>query len=227
MQLIEKLKKIKIGRKKRKKPNIYALFQFTAFVALIFALIGMVIIGYMVFLENVGTGKHISFTKEKLMEGLGSVLQFTSSSKLVFPASLLIYSSFGLFISSWYIGSRIFYCKNRTLFDSLFLVFMMIPVLANLFALIAQFVEKEFFIAEAKIDKDKIVEEQTKLIKLEISKEKKKINDKKLKLEQLNLKKENQKINLKSTKENSKKIDNKNKAKIKVSKKVVKSKKKK
>ena len=65
--------------------------------------------------------------------------------------------------------------KQRTLFDSLFLVFTMRPLLSNIFAVFAQFVEKEFGYAEVKIDKKAIVQEQTRLIKIEISKEKKRI----------------------------------------------------
>ena len=160
---------------KENKQRIYAMFQFISFIAVIFLLISFVLSGYNVFISH-AHGHEIPFALTKWIEGVGNVLTFEESTSLIYGAAVFLYGSFLLFILSWIIGMRIFHLKKKTLFDSLFLVFMMLPLLANVFAIFAQFVEKEFYYEEVVVDKKQIIEEQTRLIKLEISKERKRIN---------------------------------------------------
>ena len=160
---------------KENKLKIYALFQFVSFIAIIFLLVSLVLSGYNVFITH-AHGHEIPFALSKWFAGVGNVLAFEENTNLIFFSAFFIYSSFLLFVTSWIIGMKVFRLKKKTLFDSLFLVFMMLPILSNIFAIFAQFVKKEFYHSEVKIDKKAIIEEQTRVIKLEISKERKRIN---------------------------------------------------
>ena len=160
---------------KNNKQKIYAMFQFISFVAVIFLLSSLVLSGYNVFISH-AHGHEIPFALNKWVQGVGNVLTFSESTEITLFSAVFLYSSFLLFIVSWIMGMKIFHLSQKTLFDSLFLVFMMLPLLSNFFAIIAQFVEKEFFYGEVVVNKKKIIEEQTRLIKLEISKERNRIN---------------------------------------------------
>ena len=145
-----------------------ALFQFISFLAIIVFAVGTVVLGYEMMKNNLA-----GFWELKpWLTSLGDALVFNSLSPNAVVAGIFFYSSLGLALISWIFGWNLFRMKERNLYDSLFLLFIMIPVLSNIFALIAQLNTKKILFTSTKIDKQKIIDEETKEIQMKHRKNK-------------------------------------------------------
>ena len=143
-----------------------AFFQFISFIALSVFLTGVVVLGYSLLKSNINNFWEIkTWTKEF---GLSLVFDKTTPNAIV--AGILFYTALGLAFLSWIFGWNLFRMKERNLYDSLFLLFIMIPVLSNIFALLAQIHTKKILFTETSINKQKIIDDETKELKLKNSK---------------------------------------------------------
>ena len=149
-----------------KKKKLYAIFQFTSFTGTFFFIFAMLFISASAISTTGLPSSH------DWAEKVTDAMKFSDVNNTSQVAGLMMYCSFIFWISSWTAGLRIFSIPNRTIFDSLFLVFIVVPLFANIFTLMAQIVDTKVFLVNSKVDKGAIIAEQTKLIKLNIKKEK-------------------------------------------------------
>lgn len=139
--------------------RIYAVFQFMSFVALSSLLVATILLVYQGAKTSV-TVEDAEFWKQSIKD----TLIFTSSTTQGVMASFFMYATLVLWSFTWIVGWMLLSIKQRNLFDSLFLLFLMLPVVSNLFALFAQMSLKETDYTSASIDKKEIKEETKKLI---------------------------------------------------------------
>ena len=115
------------------KVRLYALFQFFSFSSLLFLGIGLSI-AIMNFKNNVEP-----LTKENWWIFLKTIFIIKENEKTVeIISSMLIYLFIVWSIFSWAIGWFIFSMPNRNYYDDLFLMFLVLPFISILFALLAQ-----------------------------------------------------------------------------------------
>lgn len=143
----------------------YAWFQFMSVIALLTLMATIVLLAY--------AGAHID--KKITDDGfwgnaIVDTIKFVRQEVIGTMASIFIYITMSLWIITWIFGWMIFRTKNRNLMDSLFLMFLMIPIISNMFALFAQLSLKTKDYTPSTIDKKKIKEETEKLIKKEANK---------------------------------------------------------
>ena len=148
-----------------KKRKIYAIFQFMSFAGTTLFLLGLIFIS-----ASVKTSGGLP-TIQAWTDKLSNSLSFSNIDQTSIVAGILIYIAILLWVISWIVGLGVLSCSDRTLFDSLFLVFIVIPIFANFIGIIAQIVETKIFLTDATIDKESIIQEQTTVMELKIKKE--------------------------------------------------------
>lgn len=160
------MKREKLSDKTQKglnyKHRILALFQFFSTVGLVLLLLGYSLI----------SKKESPNDFNEWIEKIGSALIFDEASKKAVGvfASLLIYISIGLWMVGNIFGWLMFRFKNRNLFDQLFLVFLLIPIFSNIFALFAQLSTKKIEHTSSDFDKEAIIKDQTRIINANLNK---------------------------------------------------------
>ena len=141
------------------KSKIYALFQFLSFTSLLTMGIGVGILVYQGQIDNQ------TFTSVKLWtDGLGRTMSFSHGTATGILSSIFAYLGIMLWIATWAIGLLVVIDKRRNLFDSIFLLFVMIPLLANLLALIAQLSSRETEYTPSMIDKREVRRETQAIV---------------------------------------------------------------
>ena len=145
-----------------------AMFQFVSFLAIIVFAIGAVVLGYQIMKINASN----FWDAKSWLISLWDALIFNNESPKAVMAGVLFYSSLLLALISWIFGWNLFRMKERNLYDSLFLLFLMIPILSNIFALIAQLNTKKVLFTSTKINKQKIIDDETKEIQMKHKKNK-------------------------------------------------------
>lgn len=143
----------------KSKFRIYVLFQFMTFTALLLLCISAIVMMYEWNLTKISINVDISISNI-----ISEILQFGRMQKVGILTSILFYFSFSLWISTWIIGLFILRFKKRNLHDSLFLLFVFLPLISNIIALIAQLSLKEQDYTSSFIDKVKIKEKVKKEI---------------------------------------------------------------
>ncbi len=156
--------KIRLQDRLEDKQKNLALFQFISLIAVFVLFTGFMILGFT--LMNSGQVNALK-SLPNWLEAVGHSLIFSSLTPNAIFAGSLFYISIILFLISWGFGWTMFSIKNRNLYDSLFLLFLMIPLLSNVFALIAQLNTKKSEYTDTKINKKKIISDETRLVKLE------------------------------------------------------------
>ncbi|MCK5866996.1 MAG: hypothetical protein KAG14_01215 [Mycoplasmataceae bacterium] len=150
------------------KIKIYAIFQFLSFISLLTLGIGIGVLIYQ------GQIDHQTFTSKKLWTvGLERTMIFSRATATGILSSIFAYLGITLWLVTWIIGVLVLRDKERNLFDSIFLLFVMIPLLANLLALIAQLSSRVAEYTSSTIDK-KEIKKETQIILINASKEKNK-----------------------------------------------------
>lgn len=141
---------------------ILALFQFFSLVGIIFLLFGYALISQKVDPQNIS----------EWLEKIKNAFLFSTNSikSIGIFGSLFIYISLFLWIIANFCGLLITRFKNRNLFDQLFLIFMLIPVISNVFGLFSQLANKKFEYTSSSFDKAKIIRDQTKTAEINIRK---------------------------------------------------------
>ena len=151
-----------IKKELRSKFKIYAIFQGLSLLAMgcLFAAFAL-----LVYQEDHIDGKTIAETPY-WQAAISNSLSFYESSRLdAFLASFLTYLTLILWMVTWITGLLVVKAKNRNLFDSLFLLFVMLPVISNLFAIMAQMTLKTKDYTSSTIDKAAIKLETEKILK--------------------------------------------------------------
>lgn len=145
---------------------VYAKFQFVSFFAYFLLIIAFLIVtltdmfSYFSFGEKVTQGSTFQFAASK-------ILSFQVKTFLGILSTLLVYSSMILIPASWLFGYQIAKDKNRTLTDSLFLLFVIVPFVSNLFALLAQISKNEYFVQNEKINYKNIMNQAVEEVRKE------------------------------------------------------------
>ncbi len=146
------------------KKQLYSIFQFLSFFALILLFSVVICIAYVI----VESGTHHSLRNaQEWYNTFVVLLKYERLQSVGVIGSVLLYVSAGVYIASWVVGWMVFRIKNRNLFDSLFLLFLMIPVICNIFTLFAQIAQKELITTTSYVDKKHIEKETTRLINIE------------------------------------------------------------
>ena len=148
----------------------YATFQFMTFISMLSIAVSAVLAVY----DGSARGQQVS-DSSFWSEVLGNNLSFQSTSSLGFSSSVFMYVTIGLWLSSWIMGGMIMAAKQKNLFDNLFTYFFFIPLVSNIFALIAQFSLNSNEYADAKINKKEIIAQAEKELKDELKEEVKQI----------------------------------------------------
>lgn len=150
----------------RRKAKIYAVFQFTSFVGyfmMISAFI-FVIISDDFFLKTFENRYDDS-------SSVSNVFKLLFTFGIVTPSgifySLLVYAGLMMIPLSWIAGIYISNEEERTLTDSLFVLFVIIPVLSSVFALIAQISNSEILVNKDEINKKAEYTNQLKIARKE------------------------------------------------------------
>ncbi len=157
------------GNMNKKQKNL-TLYQFTSALSTAIFLLAVIMLG--VALSKSGQ-TNIFFHFSNWLSVLSHSLIFDSSSAWSVFAGTLFYLWMILYLTSLYFGATTFSSKGGNLYDSLFLIFMMIPVLGNIFAVLAQFNNKKNLFTEDKIDKEEIIKQETLKVNKEIKAAKK------------------------------------------------------
>lgn len=150
----------------KKKFRVYAFFQFSSFFALlVFAL--------SVLLVSIHSYEGITSTEGDHYLSLNTLLGQSFMGKLGGNMGALVsafnYLTLIFWVNSWVVGLMILRIQNRNLFDSIFLIFVFIPLLSNVLALAAQFTLKTYDYAEDNINKKIVEAEQKKIIEKEMA----------------------------------------------------------
>lgn len=133
------------------KTLVYAKFQFISFFAYFLLIISVLIISlsdiysYFAFGEKINNGSLFSLSASR-------ILTFQVNTPLGVISSLLVYFSMITIPGSWLFGLQISKDKHRTLIDSLFLIFLIVPLVSNLFALLGQVAKNEYFVENEKLN---------------------------------------------------------------------------
>lgn len=130
----------------------YAAFQFMTFIAMVSLMVSALLTMY----DGNASGKEID-SKVFWGESLSNGFTFHSTTTLAFASSIFLYITISLWLISWIIGGMIMAAKQKNLFDNLFTYFFFIPLVANIFALIAQFSLNSTEYSDAKINKKEII----------------------------------------------------------------------
>lgn len=136
----------------RRKAKIYAVFQFTSFVGYFLMIIAfiLVITSNSFFLKSFDDRYNNSSSVDNVFK-----LLFTFG--IVTPAgifySTLVYAGLMMIPLSWVAGVYIAQEEERTLTDSLFVLFVIVPVLSSMFALIAQISNNEILVNKDEVNK--------------------------------------------------------------------------
>ncbi|WKX02512.1 hypothetical protein [Candidatus Mycoplasma mahonii] len=151
------------------KQKILAIFQFISFFGIILFLIGIAALGYSIIeMDNSDQYQYI-WSASKWISNFRDTLACENNLITGITSSVFFYSSFILFIVSWIFAWKIFKTEERKLFDSLFLLFFVVPVLSNVFAFIAQLDTRRLLFTDATINKKKIIKDETMLLKMQMS----------------------------------------------------------
>lgn len=142
----------------KSKFRIYAIFQVLSFIALLLLMIVAILLTY----KQGQTGGDTT-----LIESIISTLTFEKQEIIGVTSSLFMYITLILWIITWITGGTILSIKNRNMYDSLFLLFIMIPLLSNIFVFMAQISLKTQDYTLAAIDKKAIIKETEKILKAE------------------------------------------------------------
>lgn len=128
------------------------------------------VIGVMVsFINSPFTGNTLDFWKERATD----ILTFAKDQPYDIFGSILVYVGLALIGLTWTLGWMLFIVKERNFYDQLFLLFVCIPVIANIFALFAQLSLNTHKFTNAKLAKEEIEQEKTNIIRLFENKKKK------------------------------------------------------
>lgn len=142
------------------KVKIYAIFQFLSLLATL---------SFVVFFADIaGSGLSVfRDTNGHFVLNFVSVLSFgyTAQGVAGFFASFFLYLCVSLQISAWCVAFMISRLKKHSLYDSLFFLFFMIPLVSNVITLAAQITKKHTYVEE-NFDDEKVYNE----IKLELNK---------------------------------------------------------
>ena len=139
------------------KVRVYALFQFFSFLAFAFLMISFLLFTISSMNDNVDL---------IIDEQLEKVFTFHTDMAESQWGSVLIYIALILIIITWVLGLLIFRIKDRNFFDSMFLLFLIFPVVSNLFCLLAQLSLNVGKFTPMDISKEEIELEKTKVIEL-------------------------------------------------------------
>lgn len=141
------------------KVRAYALFQFVSFVAIMFLVVAF----------GLFVAATISNQEDNTLivsHEIGKVFTFQTDQAASQVGSVCIYIAIILFIFTWIIGWSIFSIKDRNFFDSMFLMFVMFPLISNFFALLAQLTLNVSKFTPNKLSKEEIEAEKTRVIEL-------------------------------------------------------------
>lgn len=140
------------------KVRIYALFQFVSLVALLFGVFAVMVS----FIDTPFKGSTIAFWKDRLKE----ILFFNQTGTYGALGSVLFWTALGMWLFTWVMGWTLFMVKDRNFYDQLFLLFVCIPIISNIFALFAQLSLNTHKFTNSKLAKEEIEQEKTKIINL-------------------------------------------------------------
>lgn len=142
----------------RKKFRVYAFFQFSSFIALLIFAVSAILISL-----------HAADNSDmSLQVALIDSFAFGLDTTIGTLVSIFDYLTLMFWINAWVVGLMILAIKNRNLFDSIFLIFVFIPLLANILALAAQFTLKTYDYTEDTVNKKIVEAEQRKIIEKEM-----------------------------------------------------------
>ena len=139
------------------KVRAYALFQFVSFVAIMFLVVAF------------GLFVAATLTQSKdliIQDEIKNIFTFQTDHAASQAGSVFIYIAMILLVFTWVIGWSIFSVKDRNFFDSMFLMFVCIPFISNLFALLAQLSLNVNKFTPSKLEKSEIEAEKTRIIEL-------------------------------------------------------------
>lgn len=142
------------------KVRIYAMFQYFTFLALILMVLGIAVA--MINASFHGASNDWSFWGDEL----NKIFSFSTKEAASLIGSVLVYIGMILFVLTWALGWTLFMFKDRNFYDQLFLLFVCIPFFSNLFALLAQLTLNTHKFTNAKLAKEDIEQEKTKIINL-------------------------------------------------------------
>lgn len=150
----------------KKKFRVYAFFQFSSFFALlVFAL--------SILLVSIHSYESMTSFDENQTVYLNTLLGQSFMGKLGGKMGTLVsafnYLTIIFWVNSWVVGLMILRIQNRNLFDSIFLIFVFIPLLSNVLALAAQFTLKTYDYTEDNINKKIVEAEQKRIIEKEMA----------------------------------------------------------
>ena len=151
----------------KKKFRVYAFFQFSSFFALVVFALSVLLVSihsYEGIMTSDGQDHYLS-----LNTLLGESFAGKLGGRMGALVSAFNYLTLIFWINSWVVGLMILRIKNRNLFDSIFLIFVFIPLLSNVLALAAQFTLKTYDYAEDNINKKIVEAEQKKIIEKEMA----------------------------------------------------------
>ena len=144
----------------------YALFQFMTFIALLSLAIAAILAMYD------GDQHKLSISSSSFWSTrLSANLKFESTTAIGTASSVFMYTTMGLWLSSWLMGGMIMAAKQKNLFDNLFTFFFFIPLISNMFALVAQFSLNSTEYADAKINKHEIIKQAERELRTELKDE--------------------------------------------------------
>lgn len=150
----------------KKKFRVYAFFQFSSFFALVVLAMSVLLVSMHSYAGIIARGGDTYFSLNTL---LGNSFTGRLGGSLGMMVSVFNYLTLIFWINSLVVGLMILRIKDRNLFDSIFLIFVFIPILSNLLALAAQFTLKTYDYTEDNINKKAVAEEQKKIIEEEMS----------------------------------------------------------
>lgn len=137
----------------KSKFRLYAIFQSLSLIALslLFAAFACLVYQHQ---SGSASLEDVAFWRHAIKE----TLTFQSAERLYIFASIFAYSTIVLWVITWIAGFLIVKIEGRNLFDSLFIMFVFIPIVSNLFAFIAQLSLKTSDYTSEKIDKQELKE---------------------------------------------------------------------